>query len=240
MNETVDKVIGSIDLSQNKPLNEIVYEGIRSAIIKGLIPVGERINEKEYASRMNISRTPIRDSLRRVEKEGLVEYIPRYGVVVKKISVANAEEIYQIRKSLDVLATKNAMKLMKEEDFNEMERLLKETDQANEQNDINKVVHYFSEFNEMIYRFSQMPLLESIVLRLREYLMRFRDISLSGEQRRQKALDEHWLIFNMMKSQQYEEIVPVIEEHLDYSKKFVIAEMIRIQEESKDVPSERK
>lgn len=237
MIETIDKVIASIDLSQNKPLNEIMYEGIRGAIIKGLIPVGERINEKEYASRMNISRTPIREALRRIEKEGLVEYIPRFGVVVKKISVSDAKEIYQIRKSLDVLATKNAMKLMNEKDFDEMEQLLKITALANEQDETEKVIRYFSEFNQMIYRFSQMSILESIVLKLREYLMRFRDISLSGRYRRQKALDEHWLIFKMMKRQQYEEIDSVIEEHLDYSKEFVIAEMIRVQEEVKNVPS---
>lgn len=239
MDEYMENVIASIDLSQNKPLNEIVYEGVRSAIIRGLIPVGERINEKEYASQMNISRTPIRDALRRIEKEGLVEYIPRYGVIVKKISISDAEEIYKIRKSLDVLATKNAMQLMTEEDFLELKFNLEKTTIANENNEIEKVIHLFSEFNEMIYDYSQMPLLKSIVIKLREYVKRFRDISLSGEERRNKALNEHWLIYKLMKNQQYEAIGPLIEEHLDYSKKFIINEMIYTQKESEDAYSKR-
>lgn len=230
MEDNISKVINTIDFSQSKPLNEIVYEGIREAIILGIIPVGERINEKEYASRMNISRTPIREALKRIEKERLVEYIPRYGVIVKVITVDDVEEIYQIRKSLDILATKNAMKLMTPSQFDDMESLLLRTTRANERNEIKAVIQYFSEYNQMIYQCSHMPILESIALQLREYIMRFRDISLSEQMRRNKALDEHWTIFKIMKEQQFQSVDPIINDHLDFSKKYVIAEIKRIQE----------
>jgi len=82
VDEYIKEVIKLADLSQNKPLNEIVFEGLRIAIIKGIIPVGERINESVYAEKMNISRTPVREALRRIQEEGLVEYVPHYGVVV--------------------------------------------------------------------------------------------------------------------------------------------------------------
>ena len=124
MDEYIKEVIKLADLSQNKPLNEIVFEGLRIAIIKGIIPVGERINESVYAEKMNISRTPVREALRRIQEEGLVEYVPHYGVVVKKITIEDAVEIYQIRKALDILATQNAMKIMTEEQFDEMKALL--------------------------------------------------------------------------------------------------------------------
>ncbi|MFL2062004.1 GntR family transcriptional regulator [Marinilactibacillus psychrotolerans] len=234
MESYIDEVIEIMDLSQNKPLNEIVFEGFRQAIIKGIIPVGERINEKECAVQLNISRTPIREALRRIEKEGLVEYVPKFGVVVKKISVEDAEEIYQIRKSLDILATINAMKIMSTQEFSQMENLLEETKRANEAEEVDKVIQYFSDFNMMIYQYSRMPRLESIVRKLREYLTRFRDISLSGENRRRKALNEHCQIFKMMKNQEYDKISDVIEEHLDYSKSFVIQEMVRVQEGGKE------
>jgi len=229
MEDYISKVIKFADLSQNKPLNEIVFEGLRDAIIKGIIPVGERINETVYSERMNISRTPIREALRRIQEEGLVEYIPHYGVVVKKITIADAEEIFQIRKALDVLATTNAMKLMSESEFDEMKMLLEKTDAANDRNEVAEVVRLFSEFNAMIYRFSRMPRLDIIVQRLREYLVRFRDISLSGPERRKKAINEHWIIYQNMRKGNPEQVAIITNEHLDYSKTYIIAEMIKIE-----------
>ena len=61
MEDYIGAIIAETDMSQYLPLNEIVYFGLRRAIIEGKVPVGIRINEKEYASRMNISRTPIRE-----------------------------------------------------------------------------------------------------------------------------------------------------------------------------------
>ena len=234
MESYIDEVIEIMDLSQNKPLNEIVFEGFRQAIIKGIIPVGERINEKECAVQLNISRTPIREALRRIEKEGLVEYVPKFGVVVKKISVEDAEEIYQIRKSLDILATINAMKIMSTQEFSQMENLLEETKRANEAEEVDKVIQYFSDFNMMIYQYSRMPRLESIVRKKRQKLKRFPDKNQSGEKKKIKPFKSQNQIFKMMKNQEYDKISDVIEEHLDYSKSFVIQEMVRVQEGGKE------
>lgn len=226
----MNELINLIDLSQDKPLNEVVFEGFRKAIITGLIPVGERINEKECSEQLNISRTPIRDALRQIEREKLVEYIPRFGVVVKKISLEDAYEIFQIRRSLDILATKNAMKQMTDEDFAETEELLEKTKEANNAGEVERVIRYFSDFNTLIYKFSRMPRLETIVTGLREYLMRFRDISLVESDRRLKALNEHMDIYLMMKNQEYEKVGEAVERHLKYSQKFLIEEIIRVQE----------
>ena len=232
MEDYIGEIIKYSDMKQYKPLNEIVFEGIRTTIIKGIIPVGEKINEQEYANRMNISRTPVREALRRLEREGLVEYIPRYGVIVKKISIEDAREIYQIRKALDILATINAMNIMTEEQFQELEDLLKKTEEVNQSNEnVDEVTQLFSEFNEMIYKFSQMPRLTSIVIKLREYLMRFRDISLKEEKRRQKALNEHWMIYRAMRNKDEDQVSLITKEHLEYSEKFILAEMERQENE---------
>lgn len=236
MEDYIGEIIKLSDMAQYKPLNEIVFDGIRKAIIKGRIPVGEKINEKEYAQRMNISRTPIRDALRRLEKEGLVEYIPRYGVIVKKISIEDAKEIYKIRVALDILATTSAMSLMTEEQFGQMEDLLNKTEETNKRNDVEKVTGFFSSFNKMIYDFSEMPRLTSIVIKLQEYLVRFRDISMRGEARRRKALDEHWMIYRAMRNRDENQVELITKEHLAYSEKYIIKEMERQENERKNTP----
>lgn len=239
MDEYIKEVIKLADLSQNKPLNEIVFEGLRNAIIKGIIPVGERINESVYAEKMNISRTPVREALRRIQEEGLVEYVPHYGVVVKKITIEDAVEIYQIRKALDILATQNAMKIMTEEQFDEMKALLEKSDAADARGDYKEVIELSRQFNDMIYEFCRMPRLDVIVKRLRQYVMRFRDISLTENNRRRKALDEHWLLYQNMRQKNYEQVAIITSEHLDYSEKFILKEMRRIEEEADDQARER-
>ena len=239
MEEYIKEVIKLTDLSQNKPLNEIVFEGLRNAIIKGIIPIGERINESVYAEKMNISRTPVREALRRIQEEGLVEYVPHFGVVVKKITIEDAIEIYQIRKALDILAAQNAMKIMTEEQFDEMEALLKKTDEADERGDFREVIELSKRFNDMIYTFSRMPRLDIIAKKLRQYLMRFRDISLTENERRRKALDEHWILYKNMRQKNYEQVAIITTEHLDYSEKFILKEMRRIEEQDDETSKEK-
>ncbi len=227
MSVYIDKVIEMIDLSQNLPLNQIIYDGLRTAIITGVIPMGERINEKYYAESLNVSRTPVREALRRIQDEEIVEYIPNYGIVVSTFDIEDVKEIYQIRTALDILAATNAMKLMTEEKAIRMETLLDKTDEAQRNHDVETVIEMSKEFNTMIYEFAEMPRLESIQNRLRDYLMRFRDISLTADKRRERALAEHRLIFRCLKNGDVEQMRLVIAEHLMLSEEFILLELER-------------
>lgn len=233
MHEYLGRLVQIINLSQNRPLNDIVYEGLRKAIIQGVIPVGERLNEKVYSDYMNISRTPIRNAIKRLTEEDLVEYIPKYGVVVKRVTVEDAEEIYQIRTALETMATIAAMERMTEENHLEMQELLKKTEIANEQGEVQQVIKYFSEFNSMIYRFSRMQRLEAVVSKMQEYVVRFRNISLYDDDRRSRALKEHGIIYRGMQIKDKELISLMVAEHIDLSKQFVLKEIIRSQDNMK-------
>ncbi|MBM7687947.1 GntR family transcriptional regulator [Enterococcus ureilyticus] len=223
---TISEAVGkNLDLSLNEPLKELVYKAFRKTIILGEIPAGQRINEKEFSEVMNISRTPIRYALQKLVEEGLVDHVRGVGIIVRGISLNDATEIYAIRKSLDVLATITAMKEMSPEDFDELKALLEETERLNEANEIDQVLQKFSDFNELIYEKSKMLRLKSIVMKLREYLVYFRDISIRSKDRRDKALNEHWLIYQCMMNQEEEQLKQLITEHLDYSQTFIIKEM---------------
>ena len=84
-------------MMESRPIREIAYEVLKHAIITGEIPAGERIVETEYADRLHISRTPLREALRKLERDGLVEYVQRRGVIVRAFTIADVEEIYTIR-----------------------------------------------------------------------------------------------------------------------------------------------
>lgn len=227
MNMVTEAVKKNLDLTVNKPLKLAVYEAFKKTIILGEIPAGERINEKEFSEVMNISRTPIRYALRTLTDEQLVEHIQGVGVLVKGITLKDAHEIYDIRKSLDTLAIITAMKRMSEEEFDELEALLSYGEQLNQQNRVDEVLQNFSDFNSFIYEKSQMLRLKEIVTELQAYLIYFRDIAIRSKERRDQALHEHWLIFRSMCLKDEERIQLIVHEHLDRSLSFIIKEMER-------------
>jgi DNA-binding GntR family transcriptional regulator len=94
------------------PVRETVgsaaYRLLRDAIAQGQIAMGARINELELAAAWHVSRTPVRDALRRLEAEGWVQSVPGRGVVVPVLSLADADELYEIREVLEARAARRA------------------------------------------------------------------------------------------------------------------------------------
>lgn len=221
----IDELIKNTNFNQSKTIREVVYESLRKVIISGIINAGERIVEKEYAEKLNISRTPIREALKRLEMENLVEYLPRIGAVVKRISVEDVLEVYKIRHNLEVLATASAMDNITKEEIKEIEELLDLTEQKNMEGDVEEVIRLSAEFNLMIYKASRMKKLAGMITRIDEYLQRFRDISISENERREKALKEHGNILKAIKEKNKEIIDEFIKKHLQDSMEVVIAQV---------------
>nr|WP_281503957.1 GntR family transcriptional regulator [Streptococcus uberis] len=212
-------------MSQNVPLKIALYHAFKKTIVLREIPAGTRINEKEFSSELNISRTPIRYALGVLEEEKLVEHIPNRGIIVKGVSLQDALEIFEIRKALETLASTTAMNLMTKEDFEEMRQLLETCECYLKNQEIDKVLANFNDFNNLIYEKSQMLRLKEIVSELQAYLLYFRRISISSDDRRRKALDEHWLIYRGMKNKDYQQVTLITHEHLNHSLEFIIQEM---------------
>lgn len=227
MSDIFESIKHNLDLSQNKSLKESVYQAIRKTIILGDIPAGTRINEMEFADVLNISRTPIRYALKELTHENLVEHKPRIGTVVKGIKMKDAYEIYDIRKSLDTLATVKAMHNMTSEDFDELDALLTYGEKLNAEDRVDEVLQNFSDFNSFIYDKSEMLRLRQIVTELQTYLVYFRDVAIRSSARRHIALKEHWMILKGMKNNDIESITLLVHDHLDRSLQFIIQEMER-------------
>ena len=91
----------SFDLTmESRPIRDIAYEQLKHAIITGQIPAGSRIVETVYADQLHISRTPLREALRKLERDGLVEYVLHRGVVVRAFTIEDIDEIFTIRNAV--------------------------------------------------------------------------------------------------------------------------------------------
>ncbi len=214
MKNWMDEFVKNTDLSQNRPIKEVVYESLRKTLIEGNVPVGERIIEKEYSERLNISRTPVREALKELESEGLVEYIPRSGVVVNRITKDDVIEIYQIRQSLELLVIFTAMEYITDDEIYKISKLLDYTEKVNSEGNIDEVINLFGQFNTMIYEASKMKRLPVMISNLNNYLQRFRNISIDDSNRREKALLEHRYILDAIVSKDKDLAKEIIKKHL--------------------------
>ncbi|UYO63477.1 GntR family transcriptional regulator [Acetobacterium wieringae] len=169
-----DKKGLSLDISSCKPLREIVFETIRCAIITGELQPGQRLMEVQLAEQMGVSRTPVRESIRKLELEGLVKMVPRKGVYVTPMSVNDLKEMMEIRRALEGLAAElAAMNATKEE----ISRLYEANELFGESalhNDEEGIIKHDMQIHETIYTASKNVKLQAMINSLREQMQRFR------------------------------------------------------------------
>lgn len=180
-----------IKLDSYQPLREVVCETLRAAIIEGILKPGERLMEIQVSEELGVSRTPVREAIRKLELEGFVVMIPRRGTYVSDLSIKDINEVFEVRTALDVLAAGLAAERITDEELEQMERFLVELGEYIEQNDMQKIVESDSQFHDLLYRASRNSRLVGIINNLREQLTRFRSLSMSYPGRIKQMLGEH-------------------------------------------------
>lgn len=112
------------------PLRDQIREQLRKRIIDGRLPPGARLVERELAAELGVSRVPVREAVRMLESEGFVQVVPRRGVVVKQLSRTDVEELFDVRESLEVLATRRAAENARPADLRRLAQHLKKARRA--------------------------------------------------------------------------------------------------------------
>lgn len=222
-----------IDFSKEVPIQQAIYDGMREWIINGGVPLGYRLNEVHLSKTLNISRTPIRDAIKQLTFEGLLESKQNVGTMVRKVTEQDVLEVYKLRVALETLSFTNAMTNMTDQQFDQLNALLDETALAHQQGDSEKVVELSKEFNNQISAYAAMPRLESLLRNLKDYIHRFRFIAMTSPTRGATAIEEHKLIVRAMRNRNEEQIKAVVEEHLKYSLLAILGYLHDEQNESK-------
>ena len=180
-----------IRLDSYKPLRELVCENIRQAFFDGTFSPGERLMEIQLADEMGVSRTPVREAIRKLELEGFVVMIPRRGTYVADISIKDITEIYEVRTCLDVLAAGLAAERITDEELETLNVYLHEISQHVANMDIDKIVEIDTAFHDVLYTASRNERLRSIINNLREQLTGIRGRTMSYPGRLVETMDEH-------------------------------------------------
>ena len=187
----MERRLPPIKLDSYRPLREVVGEALREAITTGILKPGERLMEIQMAEELGVSRTPVREAIRRLELEGFLVMVPRRGTYVSDLSIKDINEVFEIRTALDVLAAGLAAERITEEELEQMERLLVEIGEYIESGEADKIVDADSQFHDVLYQASRNDRLVGIINNLREQFTRFRSISMAYPGRVKNTLEEH-------------------------------------------------
>ena len=156
------------------PLRDVVFNTLRDAILRGELKPGERLMEMHLASKLGVSRTPIREAIRMLEQEGLAVTVPRKGAQVAKMTEKDLQDVLEVRDALDELAVSSACEHITEEQLQELRETVKEFERAIRSADVRRMVKADEDFHNVIYRAADNPKLETIVKNLREQMYRYR------------------------------------------------------------------
>ncbi|WP_378954034.1 GntR family transcriptional regulator [Pelosinus sp. sgz500959] len=223
-------LFNNINFDSVRPIRDVVYDYLRTAIINGLIKPGERLVEKDYAEKFNISRTPVREALRKLEIEGLVENIPRKGDIVKGIALHDMLEIFAIRQALEPLIVKTAIDNMTPEAIIKLQETVDNMTSAAHNDDTAAVLDAFQTFHDILINVSNMPRLSAIISQLKDYLGRFRTMSLSNPTRRTQAISEHKEILQAIIANDNETAEQLISSHLSSARQSLLKKMQHTEE----------
>lgn len=152
------------------PLRDVVFHTLREAILKGELTPGERLMELQLASKLGVSRTPIREAIRMLEQEGLAVTIPRKGAEVAKMTEKDMEDVLQIREALDELAVSIACEQMTTEQLEELRHTMHEFAEYTKSGDVKKIAEADVKFHDIIYQSTGNPKLVNMLNNLREQM----------------------------------------------------------------------
>lgn len=203
-----------IKLDAYKPLREIVFETLREAILSGKLEPGERLMEIQLAEEMGVSRTPVREAIRKLELEGFVVMIPRKGAYVAGISLKDITDVFEVRAALEALAAGLVAERASDEEIEQLDRsLLAYSEQTNKE-DIDGIVEKDTDFHNLLYNASRNERLQLIITHLREVIQRVRTVSLSQPGRSKDAVEEHRQIVDAIADRNVELAQTLAREHI--------------------------
>lgn len=216
-----------IDLDTYQPLREAVCETLREAIRKGILEPGERLMEVQLAEELGISRTPVREAIRKLEQEGYVIMMPRRGTYVSDISTNDVKEIFEIRSALESLAAGLAARRIEPEELETLQNLLVEIEGYIAKKDIEKIVETDIKFHGLLYKVSRNERLVNIISNLKEQLARFRTLSMSYPGRLQETLEEHSEMVEAIANGDVSSARDAAEHHMERAEKTLLKAMRR-------------
>ena len=214
----------NFDLQNHRPLREIVYEELKREILVGEIAPGTRMMEIELADEMGVSRTPVREAISKLEKEGLVTIEPRKGAYASDVSIKDMVDVLEVREDLEAMAAAMAAQKVNEDEKKALIEATLEYKEAVESERTEDIIRCDEKFHQLIVNCSGNKTLVQLFSQVQELALRFRYLYYDDFSRYERMPMEHREIEEAILSGDYEKARVAAGEHVKKLKQFVIDE----------------
>lgn len=211
-----------LPLENYKPLRDIVFDYMKNAIISGELKPGERLMEVQLAEKLGVSRTPVREAIRKLELEGLVVMVPRKGAYVSDLDAKDLLNVLEIRSALEGLAASLAAERITDEEINQLKTFVDAFYESLQKKDSEGMIKYDKEFHDLIFIASRNDKLIQIMNNLQEHVHRFRVRYINEEKRSKKIYQEHKKILEALEERNSDNAAKWAERHIrNFQNEFV-------------------
>ncbi|MCI8783235.1 MAG: GntR family transcriptional regulator [Dorea sp.] len=204
-----------VNMSEYLPLRDVVFNTLRQAILRGELKPGERLMEIKLANKLGVSRTPIREAIRKLELEGLVLMVPRKGAEVADISEKSLRDVLEVRKALEELAVKLTCDKIKYAQIRELRHAAEEFRKTLRSSDITEIAEADVRFHDVIYEATDNQKLVQLLNNLREQMYRYRIEYLKRQEAYPQLLAEHEEIIKRIEGKEKELAAEIVCKHID-------------------------
>lgn len=211
-------------MQARKNISDNIYEVIKQDLLTGILKFGDSISEIEYSEKLNVSRTPLREAIKKLEIEGIIDRLPNGRLRVMEITQGRIREIFQIRIALENIILESILREKKNlhslltslEENLTLTKLYINTENWGEARKL------FSEFNKLLYKASNLEFTVKIITQYDFVISKLRSDSLQNIERIKEAHLEHIELLDTLKKGDLEKVKVLNEAHLLKSKRSIL------------------
>lgn len=222
-----------VNINEYLPLRDVVFNTLRQAIITGEFAPGERLMEIVLAERLGVSRTPVREAIRKLELEGLVVMVPRKGAEVARITEDSLKEVLEVRCALEVLAVGLACQRITDEGRERLKNAHEEFVKSVQRGDTLEIANSDEAFHECIFELTNNKRLLQIITNLKEQMYRYRMEYVKDVGYHEDLISEHEKMLQAILNGDTETAEEIMRNHI-HNQEEIILKNIHEQEEEKE------
>jgi len=212
-------------LPERKSLGQDVYEKLKQAIVKGDLPPDSRLVESRVANVLGISRTPVREAIHKLEREGFLRHTPSGGFFIVGLTRSDIEETFGIRSVLESYAARLAAKHHKrDKELDPLHQKIHEYQLHLDQGNLKALLQVNTEFHDLLYALSRSQKLIKMISDLQDQIYRFRQVLLKTEENARISNEDHKLMLKLISKHDLDGVEGLVREHILRGQRIVLKE----------------
>lgn len=206
-------------------LNQRVYTQLREMILTGALSSGSQIDERRLAEDLQVSRTPLREAISQLAKEGIIEYRPYRGNLVRTFTAKQVNDLYEVRKALEALAMRLAIPKLSQEHIEQIRHILDDVQAALDRRDMDAYTESDRRFHNAIIRITGNETLIESLNRLGAQIQMIRFIANHDPDVVQRTAKERPLILMALETRDADRAAQLMEDHIEGVRKAVLSQI---------------